>query len=198
MSEILNTTNRTAILWAIAAATLSGVVSAISLEPVMELMERNRTDDLFGLLSSFAFSAGLAFGLCGAAVAVWSMRVRTAAAVVFLLTTMIGMAAAVYLAMLGFDNTNSSFVLPYALGSPIGALIVAVPFALMSGIARRWRTIALATVLPTLWAVGVATVIDGEAALEVSGLATLYIGWQVAFLGVFAAAGLQQPAGKSA
>lgn len=198
MSEILNTKNRTAILWAIAAATLSGVVSAISLEPVMELMERNRTDDLFGLLSSFAFSAGLAFGLFGAAVAVWSMRVRTAAAVVFLLTSMIGMAAAVYLAMLSFDNTTSSFVLPYASGSPLGALIVAVPFALVSGIAHRWRTIVLATVLPTLWAVGVATVIDGEAALEVSGLATLYIGWQVAFLGVFAAAGLQQPAGKSA
>ncbi len=195
MSQTLTLKGLVPVLWAIAAAILSGAVSAISLQPVLDVMERGSFDDLFGILSSFSLTAGLAFGLCGAAVVVWIMGARTAAAAVFCVTSMIGIAAAVYLAMLSYDNTTESFVLSYALGSPLGALIVAVPFAFVARFARPWRTIGLATVLPTLWAVGVAASITGEAALEIPGLATLYIGWQVIFLCVFAIAALKQPEG---
>lgn len=177
------------ILWAVAAAILSGSISAVTLNPMMDIMEQSGGDDLFALLSSFAFSAGLAFGLCGGAVALRVMRIRTAGVAVFVLTSMIGIAAAVYVAMMSFDNSTDSFLLPYSLGSPVGALIVAIPFAFVGRFANPWRTAGLATVLSTVWAVGVALVVDADAALEIPGLAALYIGWQAIFLGVFAATG---------
>lgn len=179
---------RKPILWAIGAATLSGAVSAISLEPAMQLTEVIVPDEFYGLLTTFAVTAGLAFGLCGAAVAVWAMGGRATGGLVFLLTSMIGIVAAVYLAILSFDNSSDSFILPYALGSPLGALIVAVPFAFAGRFLHPWRVIGLATALPTLWAIGVASAVSGDSALEVPWLAALYIGWQAIFLGLFAAA----------
>ncbi|MBY4895096.1 hypothetical protein KUL25_20235 [Rhodobacteraceae bacterium N5(2021)] len=183
MSEI-----RKSVLWAIAIALLSGTFSAVTLDPFMQVIEDSGLDDLAGLLGSFALTAGLSFGLCGAAFTLWRKKVGIGAGAVFVVASMIGMASAVYVAILGYDNATGSFLLPYTLGSPVGALILAVPFAFLGKFATPWRTIALATALPMLWAVGVGAFLNGDAALNASGLATLYIGWQALFLGVFAAA----------
>lgn len=178
------------VLWAVAAATLSGGLSAVSLDPAMNIIEELPflSNDLMGVLLPFSLTAGLAFGVCGAVVARFAMGVRTAGAVAFCLASIVGIAAAVYLAMLVYDNSNDSFVRPYAVGGPLGALILAIPFAFVGRFAQPWRVIGLATLLPTLWAVGVAALLDGDAALEAPGLAVLYIGWQAIFLGLFAAA----------
>lgn len=174
------------ILLAIAAAVVSGVISALTLGPVIDLIEASISDDLFGLLGSFAVTGGLAFGLCGAAIAVWVLHLTRATAAVFLLTSMFGIAVAVYFAMVSYDNNSNSFVIPYAVGSPLGALIMMGPLAALGLFAHPWRTLSVALVVPTLWAVGVALVMDPDAALEVSGLAALYIGWQAIVLGLFA------------
>lgn len=176
------------LLWAIAAATLSGTLAAFTLDPVMQVLEETEIGDIQGVLTTFALTAGLTFGLLGAAVARWVMDVRWLAASVFFVTSMIGIAAAVYAAIAGYDNSTASFLRSYVIGSPVGALILAVPFAFLGRFQHPWRAIALATVLPTLWAAGVGYFAHGDPAFEVPVLATLYIGWQVLFLTVFAAA----------
>lgn len=176
------------LMWAIAAATLSGTLAAFALEPVMQVVETAEIGDIPSILVPFALTVGLFFGLLGAAVARWSMGVRWPAAGALFAASMIGMAAAVYAAIMGYDNTTENFVQAYALGSPVGALILAVPFAFLGRFLHPWRTIALAAVLPTLWAMGVGVCFAGDAAIEVPGLAALYIGWQVLFLGIFATA----------
>lgn len=178
---------RTSVLWSIAAAVVSGTISAVTLNPVMQAIERVGLGDIVDLLLPFALSAGLAFGICGAAVALWRLKLRAVAGGVFLAMSMVGMAAAVYVAVLTYDNRIGSFVLPYALASPVGALILAVPFAFVGGFAHPGRTVGVATVLPTLWAMGIGAVFTGDAGLEVPGLAALYIGWQGISLSIFAA-----------
>lgn len=173
---------------ALGVGILSGTVSAFSLDPVMQVFETVARDDLFGLLSSFAATAGLSFGVAGAAFLVAVLRHRALTGGVFLLTSMIGMAAAVYVAILAFDNSLNSFMVPYGLASPLGALIVAGPVTMLGQYVRRWRTLGLAMGIPSVWAVGVAAVVGPDAALEVSGLAALYIGWQASVLAVFATA----------
>ncbi|GAB5449236.1 hypothetical protein [Gymnodinialimonas sp.] len=177
---------RLTLLITIAATLLSGAFSAFTLEPIGEVIETLDLGDLPGLLVPFALSAGLAFGLCGGAVALWRMRVRPLAGAAFLVMSMLGIAAAVYVAALSYNNAEASFLWPYAAGSPVGALILAVPFAFFGPFAQPWGTIGLATALPTLWAMGVGFTFSGDAALEVPGLATLYVGWQLIFLSVFA------------
>lgn len=178
-------TTFTAPLWAIAAAVLSGGVSAIALDPVMQAVETLGLDDLFGLLSTFAITAGLAFGLLGGAVLLKVAKLPPRVVAVFMGTSMIGMAAAVYVAMISFNNTTENFVTSYAIGSPLGALIVVVPLAFLGPLVHPWRWIAIATVLPTLWAMAVAATFPGDAAMEVPGLAALYIGWQAIVLTTF-------------
>lgn len=176
------------LLGAVAVATLSGYISAITLMPFMDVMEQMGLGDLLGILSTFGLTAGLAFGLLGGGFSLWRLRVSPLAAGAFLVASILGMAAATYLAMLSFDNAANDFKLSYLLGSLLGALFVAVPFALLGRFAHPARTIGLAVALPTVWAVGVAASLsNGDAALEVPGLAALYVGWQVIFLGVFAA-----------
>lgn len=177
------------VLFAICAAALSGTIGAFGLYPAMQVIETMGLADIVAFLLPFAVSSGLAFGLIGGALLIRVLNLTAKTAGIFLVTSMIGIAAAVYVAILGYDRTAENFMVSYAIASPIGALLVAVPLAFLGRFAHPWRTIGLATVVPTLWAVGVAAVFDADATLEVPGLAALYIGWQGIFLALFAATG---------
>ncbi|UWQ95043.1 hypothetical protein K3728_15315 [Rhodobacteraceae bacterium M385] len=185
MTPVIDTLKQGRILWTIAAATLSGWISAAALTPVMDQLERLGLGDLSGLLVSFSSTAGIAFGLFGGALLHIFAKQRPHVSVAFLVTSMAGIAAAVYVAMVSFSNADPSFILPYGLGSPVGALSVAVPLAFIGRYRTPWTCIGLATLLPTMWAIGVAAFFDHDAALELAGLSALYIGWQGLFLAVF-------------
>lgn len=151
----------------------------------MDLLERLPLGETLTLLSSFSATAGIAFGVFGGGLLHVLTKQRAYVSLVVLLTSMAGIAAAVYVAILSYSTADPSFNLPYGLASPVGALIVAVPLGLMARYKSPWICIGLATLLPTIWAIGVATFIDPDIALEISGLSALYIGWQGLFLAVF-------------
>lgn len=173
------------LLSVLVAATLSGGLSAVTLTPVMDLLERLLLGETLTLLSSFSATAGIAFGVFGGGLLHVLTKQRAYVSLVVLLTSMAGIAAAVYVAILSYSTADPSFILPYGLASPVGALIVAVPLGLMARYKSPWICIGLATLLPTIWAIGVAAFIDPDIALEISGLSALYIGWQGLFLAVF-------------
>ena len=176
---------RLTLLLAILGALLSGALAAVTLEPAIGLVEAlGFTEDLLGFLGPFAITAGLMFGVVGVAITTLRLGARPLAGVAFLSASMAGIAAAVYVALLVYDNTTESFVAPYGAGSPIGAVILAIPAVFLTRVTHPWRTIGLLCALPTLWAVLVALLLPNpDAAFEPMGLASLYIGWQVIFIG---------------
>lgn len=178
---------KTSVLWAIAAVVMSGMIAAATLKPVIQVAEASGIDGIVMFLSAFGLTAGLAFGLLGAAFARWQLKVSPRAGAVFILMSVLGMAAAVYVAALSIHDNTESLLRPYVVGSPVGAALLAAPFAILGRFAHPWRTTGLAIALPTLWAAGLGAVVHVDAALEMPGLAALYIGWQGIFLIVFAA-----------
>ncbi|WP_341862485.1 hypothetical protein [Gymnodinialimonas sp. 57CJ19] len=185
MTPVIDTSKQGRILWTIVAATLSGGLSAAALTPVMDKLQGLGLDDLLGLLVSFASTAGIAFGLVGGALLHVFAKQRAVVSLLFLVTSMAGIAGAVYVAIIFFDHADPSFILPYGLASPVGTLSVAVPLAFVARYRAPWTCIGLATLLPTGWAIGVAAFFDHDVALEFAGLSALYIGWQALLLAVF-------------
>lgn len=185
MTQAIDTPKQGHILWTLVAATLSGGLSAVALAPTMDLLERLTRGDTLTLLASFAFTAGIVFGLIGGALLHIFAKQRPLVSLVFLLSSVAGIAVAVYVAIILYSAADPSFILPYSLASPVGALTVSVPLAFMARYRAPWACIGLATLLPTMWAIGVATFFDPDMALEISGISALYIGWQGVFLAVF-------------
>lgn len=193
MTEIETNTPTPDRIIAAGAGVVSGVISAVTLDPFMQVIEELpwAPQEIWGFLTTFGVSAGLAFGLLGGAFLMLRKGVGAVSAGVFLATSMVGIAAAVYVAILFFDNQVENYILPYLAASPVGALIVAGPLAFLARFERPWRKLVLAVALPTLWAVAVAVAmaaLGSDDATDIPWLAALYIGWQALFLMIFAGA----------
>ncbi|WP_224813928.1 hypothetical protein [Hasllibacter sp. MH4015] len=178
---------------ALAAGALSGIVSALAVEPVAQHLETIPIlqDTLVGLLSVMGLSAGLSFGLVGAASGVWRLDFRLRDAGLWLAASILGMAAAFYVSIATFDTGSSApgYVLPYLAGSPLGALILAAPILWLRPFANKMALLATLVGVPTLWAIAIAGamhVLGTSEALEVPWLMALFCGWQAIYLMILA------------
>ncbi len=184
-------------IWAAGVGIVSGAVSAAIFRPLTETTSRLSwfPEELSGFLGIFVLSAGIVFGVLGAAFGLWRKVFGPLGGVTFFATSMAGIWAAVYAAVLTFDSASGSlanYYIPYLIGSPIGALIMIVPIALLARFQQPGKAIVLATLLPTIWSVGVAVVMNAfgsDAAIAFPWLHALFIGWQALFLMVMAGAG---------
>ncbi|ABD53969.1 hypothetical protein [Jannaschia sp. CCS1] len=176
------------LIGALAVSIVSGVSAAVLLEPAIESVGAFFEGGVLELLGPFAVTAGLLFGLLGGAFIVKGLGGTASTAVIFLLTSVIGMMAAVYVAIVGYDRNAETLAFPYLSASPVGAFIVATPLAVLGRFAKPWGVIGLAMVLSTIWALIVSVVWPGDDALEIPGLAALYVGWQAIILTIFTVA----------
>ena len=175
------------------AGLVSGVISANLVLPGSKILEQVGflQDTLVGLLSMLALTAGLTFGVIGAVFVALRLRVGPFGAMLWFAASIIGMGAAFYASILIFDNRTApaSYVLPYLVASPIGALILGGAIAAVRPYARKLRLLATLVAAPTAWAVFVAFVMLGatsDDALSVPWMLALFGGWQAIFLGIVA------------
>ncbi|MEJ6391457.1 hypothetical protein [Gymnodinialimonas ulvae] len=174
---------------------VTGLLSALSLNPLGEFSGTLPwwPGEMLGFMSIFALSAGLIYGVLGGGFARLRLRFSKVAVAVFALTSVGGIAAAVYAAILamGPEAAQDNFIVPYLAGGVVGGLIMAVPMVLIARLARPLWVAGRATLLTTGWSVGVATamaVLGVDDALSVPWLLVLFCGWQALFLMQIAAA----------
>jgi hypothetical protein len=176
---------------AILAGLLSGAISAVAVEPVGSVLENVPflEDTLVGLLSMLGLTAGLTFGIIGAAFGGWRLGFGWRHAALWLCASIVGMSAAFYAAILSFDNAVNSFVVPYLVASPVGALILGGGIVALRPYQAKLKLMASLLVAPTIWAVGVAVALlsrVSDDALSVPWLLALFCGWQTIFLLILA------------
>ena len=192
MSHVPTKRSRTTLWLAGGVGLVTGLLSAVTLNPLGEASDALVwwPGELLGFLSVFALSAGLIYGVLGGGFARLRLGFAWRAVAAFALTSMVGIAAAVYVAMLmmDYDASTPSFAAPYLAASPVGALIMAVPVVVLAQIARPVWVVVRIVALTTAWSLAVAVALGTGEALSVPWLMALFAGWQALFLVGIAAA----------
>ncbi|MEM7724505.1 MAG: hypothetical protein AAF376_19360 [Pseudomonadota bacterium] len=185
--------------FALCIGLLSGIVSTFLLEPVLSfdwssLLVRTYGDRI-SLQLSLALSAGLPFGLIGAAYLWWRKSIGWPMGLIFVALSMVGMFAAVEVAIQVFvmnDDPNDLTLVPsYLAASLVGAGIVMGGSVLIARL-KNWRFMMLHGLLwPTVASLLVAVAIvasQAENLFDPPWSVLLFCGWQAAFLAVLSRA----------
>ncbi len=178
-------------LLAAGAGLISGIISAVLVEPVAETTENIALlqNTLVGLLSILGLSAGLVFGLVGGLFGRWRLGFEWLHSAMWFVGSIVGMGAAFYVAILTFDREAENYVGPYLLASPVGALVLGGAIVAFRPFAAKMKLLASLLVVPTIWAVGVGVALlnaTSDDAMSVPWLIALFCGWQAIFLAILA------------
>ena len=77
-------------------------------------------------------------------------------AALWLGASIVGMSAAYYVAIVTYDSSLASYVVPYLAASPVGALVLGGGVVALQPYRAKLKLMASLLVAPTIWAVGVA------------------------------------------
>lgn len=178
-------------LLAAGVGVISGLISAVLVEPVAETTENIAflQDTLVGLLSILALSSGLVFGIVGGLFGRWRLGFDWLHSAIWFVASVVGMGAAFYVAILTFDRETATYIVPYLSASPVGALVLGGAIVAFRPFAAKLKLLASLLVAPTIWAVGVGVALlnaTSDDAMSVPWLIALFCGWQAIFLAILA------------